>query len=67
MHRGRVALANILCSQEDTVISLSTELAGYGFGEWATRLSFVGAALILKAQFRPKMYLYGDDFVAAIS
>ena len=28
------ALSNVPCSQDDTAISLSTEVAGYGFGEW---------------------------------
>ena len=29
------ALSIVPCSQDDTAISLSTEVAGYGFGEWS--------------------------------
>ena len=50
------ALSNVSCSQDDTAISLSTEVAGYGFGEWL-HVCLQAPLPALEAEFRPERLL----------
>ena len=50
-------LSNVSCSQDDTAISLSIEVAGYGFGEWLHVCRLQAPLLALEAEFRPERLL----------
>ena len=45
------ALLNVSCSQDDTAISLSTEVAGCGFSEWLHVCRLQAPLLALEAEF----------------
>ena len=51
------ALSNVWCSQGDTAISLSTEVAGYGFGEWLHVCRLQAPLPALEAEFLPERLL----------
>ena len=51
------ALSNVPCSQDYTAISLSTEVAGYGFGEWLHVCRLQGPLSAMEAEFRPERLL----------
>ena len=51
------ALWSVLCSQDDTAISLSTEVAGYGFGEWLHVCRLQALLPELEAEFCPEKLL----------
>ena len=53
----RFVLSNVLCSHDDTAISLSTEVAGYGFGEWLHVCRLQAPLPALEAEFRPERLL----------
>ena len=67
------ALSSVSCSQDDTAISLSTEVAGYGFGEWLHVCRLQAPLPALEAVFRhwrpcsAQKGLFGDDFAAGKS
>ena len=51
------ALSNVLCSQDNTAISLSTEVAGHGFGEWLHICHLQATLPMLEAKFCPDKLL----------
>ena len=50
-------LSNVSCSQDDAAISLSTEVAGYEFGEWLHVCRLQAPPLALEAEFCPERLL----------